>query len=86
MYSDQITKTNARGQVTEELRSNSNIIATNAYNAKTGLLELQKSTTILGSALGLASSQIQDETYNWDVLGNLKSRLNCTRSDLTVSV
>ena len=57
---------NARGQVTEELRSNG-AITTNTYNEATGLLEGQEATVT-----GLMS--IQDNSYEWDALGNLKFR------------
>ncbi len=70
----EIKATNARGQVTEEWRNNSNFVTINEYNELTGLLLTQKATTALASMLG--TTQIQDETYTWDTLGNLETRTN----------
>ncbi|HWV16533.1 MAG TPA: RHS repeat-associated core domain-containing protein, partial [Cellvibrio sp.] len=72
---NEITRTNARGQILEELRNNGAFVVVNAYNDKTGLLESQKASSALTSALGLQST-IQDQTYGWDSLGNLKFRTN----------
>lgn len=63
--------TNERGQVTRELRFNGGAgDVTHEYYPQTGLI---KRTT---ASLAGASFAIQDITYDWDAVGNLKSRWN----------
>lgn len=62
---------NARGQVLTETRNNGAAgQVTNTYDPETGRLANQY-VSVLGALV-----QIQNVTYQWDVLGNLKSRLN----------
>lgn len=70
----EIKETNARGQVLEEWRNNSNFVVKNDYYAKTGLLKTQKATTAVANVLGMTTTNIQDESYGWDTVGNLKYR------------
>ena len=64
-------KVNGRGQVTEEWRNNGGAgIATYQYDDKTGAMKTQKAS-IAGGVF-----PIQDITYDWDTVGNLKSRWN----------
>jgi RHS repeat-associated protein len=65
----EIKAMNEAGQVTEEYRGNG-LTSVNTYDTYTGFLERQ----FTASALQL--SAIQDNTYQWDSIGNLKSRLN----------
>lgn len=61
--------TNARGQITSELRGNGVVSNFDFYDA-TGLLKQQR------ASLNGGSTYVQNNTYVWDSLGNLKSRLN----------
>jgi len=62
-------KTNLLGQVTEEVRGNG-LTSVNTYDIKTGLLTNQKTL----NALNLTN--VQNNVYGWDVIGNLSYRQN----------
>ena len=63
--------TNERGQVTRELRLNGGAgEVINDYFPQTGLIKSTK------ASIAGASFAIQDITYDWDAVGNLKSRWN----------
>jgi RHS repeat-associated protein len=62
-----ILEMNERGQVTRETRGNG-AVTVNTYDPYTGLLKKQQA-----SVTGLLN--IQNNTYDWDVVGNLKSRI-----------
>lgn len=65
------TKVNARGQVKEELRNNGGAgTVTYVYDDRNG--RLTNKTAGLAGAL----FQIQNVTYEWDSIGNLRSRWN----------
>lgn len=62
---------NARGQTKTEWRNNGGAgIVDYTYDDKTGLLKTQKASVAGGMF------PIQDVTYDWDAVGNLKSRWN----------
>lgn len=61
----QADTTNARGQITKETLGNG-ILTERVFNVFTGLVE-----TIIGSKSG---SVVQNETYAWDMIGNLTRR------------
>ncbi|PUA26358.1 MAG: hypothetical protein B0W54_21540 [Cellvibrio sp. 79] len=66
----QITQeTNVLGQVTKELRGNG-LLTVNTYDIRTGLLTNQKTL----NSMNLSS--VQNNIYEWDVIGNLKYRQN----------
>jgi RHS repeat-associated protein len=64
-----ILKTNELGQVTREIRGNG-LTSVNTYDIKTGLLTNQQTL----NALNL--SNVQNNVYGWDTVGNLKYRQN----------
>src|SRR5262249_17534400 len=66
----QSNSTNATGQVTDEQYGNG-LHTTSTYDALTGLL---------GTRTTGASSQIQNLSYQWDKVGNLKQRADGIQS------
>lgn len=62
-------ETNVLGRVTKELRGNG-LVSVNTYDIRTGLLTNQKTLNSLNL------SNIQNNIYEWDSIGNLKYRQN----------